>query len=225
MGIGTGTLGFVGHYIDGIRKSLRRRRQAKALLKWQRSGRPVPPPHQVKQAILRKYASKFDTRVLVETGTFLGDMIEAMRDNFDKIYSIELSEEYYAKAKVRFQDCPHVELIRGDSGRELGKLLTRFDQSALFCLDGHYSAGDTARGEKDNPVFEEFEHIIRSAVSTAGHVVLIDDARCFGTDPGYPSLDELQAYLRKKGAQFEFAVEDDVVRITSLRLAVRSEAA
>ena len=96
MGIGTGTLGLVGHYIDGIRKSLRQRRQAKALLKWQRSGRPAPPPHQVKQAILRKYASKFNTRVLVETGTFLGDMIEAMRDNFDKIFSIELSEEYYA---------------------------------------------------------------------------------------------------------------------------------
>jgi hypothetical protein len=42
-------------------------------------GKPVPPPHFVKQSVVRKYAKKFRIEVLVETGTYHGAMVEAMR--------------------------------------------------------------------------------------------------------------------------------------------------
>jgi hypothetical protein len=53
--------------------------------RWERSGRPVPPPHAAKQAVLRAYARAFRTPVLVETGTYMGDMVAAMLDQFDRI--------------------------------------------------------------------------------------------------------------------------------------------
>lgn len=218
MNTSLAALGLVESSIQGVRKHLRSRRESRHLLKWERAGRPAPPPHQVKQAIVREYARKFGLSVLVETGTFLGDMVEAMRNDFERIHSIELSVEYYQNARQRFQGYPHVELIHGDSGQELGKLLTRLDKPALFWLDGHYSAGSTARGASDTPVMEELDHIIRSANTIDGHVVLIDDARCFGANQGYPAIEDLQAHLRGKRAEFDFAVEDDVVRITSLTL-------
>ncbi|MCZ7667771.1 MAG: hypothetical protein M5U34_11425 [Chloroflexi bacterium] len=89
------------------------------VFQWQKKGKPNPPPHVVKQRTLRAYAQTYGLKILVETGTYFGDMVEAMKTDFDKIYSIELSEEFYRQAKLRFKDAAHVEIIQGDSGIEL----------------------------------------------------------------------------------------------------------
>lgn len=196
-----------------VRKWLRSRREKAHVRKWEQSGRPAPPPHSVKQSILRTHAQKFGTKILVETGTFMGDMVEAMKHDFEKIYSIELSEDLYRKAQERFQHDPQIELIQGDSGQELESLVQRIDQPSLFWLDGHYSAGPTARGDQDTPIISELSHILDAPV--AGHVVLIDDARCFGTELGYPELDQLKDQVCNRWGQVNFRVEDDIVRIIS----------
>ena len=67
-----------------------RMRQIVQIAKWEREGRQIPPPHIVKQRVLREYAKKYGLRILVETGTSTGDMVEAMKTDFDRIYSIEL---------------------------------------------------------------------------------------------------------------------------------------
>ena len=90
--------------------------------------------------------------------------------------------------------------------------MERLQQPALFWLDGHYSAGDTARGEKDTPLYEELEQILRAP--DLGHVIVIDDARCFGSDPAYPTLPALTAYVRSRRPEVEIAVADDSIRIT-----------
>jgi len=140
-------------------------------------------------------------------------MVQAMKPLFHRIYSIELGDKLYHDARRRFKGDPHVELIHGDSSRELGPLMRRIDQPALFWLDGHYSAGDTARGEKDTPVFEELDHIL--GAPDLGHVVVIDDARCFGSDPAYPTIEALREYVRAKRPHARIAVADDSIRITS----------
>jgi hypothetical protein len=187
-------------------------RKYSAIEEWERNGRPVPPPHVVKQAVLRRYAERYHLRVFIETGTYRGDMVEAMKPLFQKIYSIELSEKLFEEAKNRFKSDTHVELIHGDSGQELGRIVERLDQPALFWLDGHYSAGDTARGRKDTPIYEELEQILRAP--DLGHVVVIDDARHFGTDPGYPTIEELRTYVLSERPDVRVAVEDDSIRIT-----------
>jgi hypothetical protein len=57
----------------------------KELADWEARGRPVPPPHAFKQQVLREYAERYGPRVLVETGTFRGDMVEAMKHVFNRI--------------------------------------------------------------------------------------------------------------------------------------------
>jgi len=201
--------------ITSIQRREIRKHQIKEMKEWERQGRPVPPPHVVKQHVIREFADKFGTKVLVETGTCHGDMVEAMKNYFSQIYSIELSDELYDKAKRRFAGDAHIQIIYGDSGIELEKVIPILNQSALFWLDGHYSAGPTAKGVKDTPIYEELAHVFNS--SQPGHVILIDDARCFEADPTYPSIDELSVFIKENKPEANINVENDIIRITSFR--------
>jgi hypothetical protein len=40
---------------------------------------------------------------------------------------------------------------------------------------------------------------------------LIDDVRCFGLTPGYPSVSEISAFLLKQKLGYEFKVEGDIM--------------
>lgn len=186
-------------------------RGARELRMWQNSGRPSPPPHIVKEIVVKEYAKNYDIKVFVETGTYFGDMVEAVKRVFDKIFSIELSDEFHIKAKDRFKADNNIELILGDSGRELKWLMSKIDQPALFWLDGHYSAGNTARGLDDTPVCKELEYILGDNYNN--HVVLIDDARCFGQDPQYPSIDDLTRFINSKRRGLNISVKYDSIRV------------
>jgi hypothetical protein len=188
---------------------LRRRAEESEVAEWERRGRPAPPPHLVKRRVLQQYAEQYGLRVLVETGTYLGDTVEAMKHRFDKIYSIELSEELYRRAKERFAGESHIELINGDSGKVLEGVMKELTQPALFWLDGHYSEGITAKGETDTPIWEELEHILNAR--PLGHVVIIDDARAFGSDSAYPTIEELKEFVGSR-SDGDITVEDDSIK-------------
>ncbi len=190
----------------------KKRNEAKEIAEWKRRGRPVPPPHVVKQRMLKAYSTRFGLKTLVETGTCYGNMVEALKDSFDHIYSIELSEELFEKAKERFADIRNVEIIHGDSAVELGKLMHKINEPALFWLDAHYSAGVTAKGNKITPVYEELAHILNAP--DRRHVIIIDDARDFGLNPAYPTIEELRNLGKSKRQNLEVNVWDDSIRIT-----------
>ncbi len=179
---------------------------------WESAGKSGLPPHKAKQQTLRKYANLYGLRILVETGTFYGDMVEVMQYDFEKIYSIELSNELYKQAVKRFYKAKNVEIIKGDSGVELRNVLNKISEPALFWLDGHYSAGNTAKGIKDTPILEELDCILDAPHSN--HVIIIDDARLFGSNLAYPSLDELSIYIKDKRPDVEIFIEDDSIRVT-----------
>lgn len=94
-------------------------------------------------------------------------------------------------------------------------LLERIKTPCLFWLDGHYSAGVTARGEKDTPIVEELSHIFSS--SDIGHVIVVDDARCFGVEPGYPTVEELSEFVKARRPNTRIAVVDDAIQIIPLQ--------
>jgi len=189
-----------------------RRREAQQVKEWEAAGKPAPPPHVIKQRALREYGSRFGLRILVETGTQYGAMVYAMRHSFDRIYSIELSDMLYERAAKRFRDFPHIEIVHGDSAREIQKVLRRLDGPTLFWLDGHYSGGLTARGERHTPILEELQHIL--SVNDTRYVILIDDARKFGTHPEYPTIEEVVHFVSARQPNLAVAVEDDIIRIT-----------
>ena len=171
----------------------------------------VPPPHVVKVRALLDHARRFGTRVLVETGTFEGEMPRKCRTAFDRIFTVELDPGYARRAAHRLRRHRHIEVLEGDSATRLAELLGRVREPALFWLDGHYSGGGTARGAKDTPLLEEVETIARHGVP--GHVVLIDDARCLGTGD-YPTLATLDRLLRAVPGIERVEVAEDIVRAT-----------
>jgi len=181
------------------------------LRRWARSGRPVPPPSAFKQELLANYGRRFGLRVLVESGTFVGLTVAASLPSFDRIYSIELDQELAGKAAGLFRSFPQVTILQGDSGVVLPKILADLDRPALFWLDAHYSGGITARGGSDTPVEAELRSILDHPVP--GHAVLIDDAREFGTQPGYPDVRSLRELVLARRPRWTLQLEDDVIRI------------
>jgi hypothetical protein len=180
------------------------------VLQWKLTGRPVPPPPTVKHAIVKDYQRRFGPRVFVETGTFAGGMIDAVKDRFTRIFSIELDPGWHARAVERFRADPHVTLLRGDSGVRLQEVLDSLAEPALFWLDAHYSGPVTARGAIDSPIVREMEAI--RAHPVAGHVVLIDDMRDFQGRDGYPTVDELMTWIRTVDPRGVVEVRDDILR-------------
>ena len=190
---------------------LKLRRDLEARRAWEKQGRPSPPPHIVKEELIRDYAKTFNTNILIETGTYLGDMVHAMKKSFSKIISFELDQTLAAQAQQRFANDNHIRIIQGDSGKLLGDHLATINEPCLFWLDGHYSGGITAKGALETPIKNELTVILSHPVD--GHVILIDDARCFTGENDYPTLDELQNFMKQHKQGWQFQVETDVIRI------------
>ena len=178
-------------------------------IEWQLRGKPVPAPPFVKQSIIKQIQQKYDLQTFVETGTYLGEMINAQKNNFKQIYSIELDLKLYENAKNKFKDFNHIEILQGDSGEILKSLLPKIKEPSLFWLDAHYSAGFTARGKKDTPIIEELDSILKTEFN---HVLLIDDARYFSHKNGYPTIPELIKYVNNKQKNYySIKIENDII--------------
>ena len=181
------------------------------LTKWENDGYPIPPPHIVKQETIKKYAADFNIKIFIETGTYLGDMADAVKREFDLIYSIELSHDLWLKASNRLKSYNHIKIIEGDSGEELKRLVPQITQPSLYWLDAHYSGGITATGTKSCPIYSEIEAILKSKVS--GNIILIDDARLFNGQDDYPKIEDLKNYIKKYKNHSQIKIEFDLIRV------------
>jgi hypothetical protein len=138
-------------------------------------------------------------------------MVAAQKKNFNQIYSIELSKELYLAAKNKFSSDRNVTIINGDSGDVLPELLRQVNKPAIFWLDGHYSAGITAKGNKDCPIFEELSAIFNSR--PLKHILLIDDARLFTGENDYPKMNELLGFIKGHRPTVEPLIIDDIIHV------------
>lgn len=178
------------------------------VLDWQLHKAPTPPPHKIKQFAIAECGKKYGSKILVETGTFRGDMLEAQKKNFDKLYSIELSTEFWETAKKRFKNDSNITLLQGDSGDVLPKLAPTLDQPTLFWLDGHYCGSNTALSSIECPIYAELDAVFNN---NKGHAILIDDARMFVGKRDYPTMPELIAYVKKTAPEYSVSIVDDII--------------
>ena len=178
--------------------------------KWTRAGRPVPAPPIVKQRVVKRALRTHALDTVIETGTFTGEMVAALVGCARRIVSIELDDALYEAAVRRFAHAPGVELLHGDSARLLAPLVKELSRPALFWLDGHYTGPGSARTDVASPIVREIETIL--AHPMPGHVVLIDDAREFTGQDGYPTINALRDMVRRVQPRAEFVVEDDIIR-------------
>ncbi|HOX15144.1 MAG TPA: hypothetical protein PLP18_03360 [Smithellaceae bacterium] len=183
----------------------------KKVLLWKLQGRPVPAPHAVKQMINKYYAAKFKSRVFVETGTYMGEMIDAVLHDFSKIISIEFDPKLAQRAKNKFSSASHVTILQGDSGKILPVLLAEIKEPCLFWLDAHFSGGVTGQADSETPIIKEIKAILEHSCSD--HVVLIDDAREFTGNKNYPTLEELRQLIQQRRKEWRMVVDADIIRI------------
>jgi len=167
--------------------------------------------HLTKQKAIQFYAEKYGIKTFIETGTYIGRMVKAQLPFFNSIISIELSPQLYKYNKNKFKNYKKVKILLGDSGEILPGVIDGLNEPALFWLDGHFSAGLTAKGNLNTPVSDELTYILESGHN---HCILIDDARLFNGTNDYPELEKLKSYVSAQKSNSAIVVENDIIIIT-----------
>jgi hypothetical protein len=185
--------------------------EAKIVAEWEDSGKPSPPPHLVKFREIKKYQKINSASVLIETGTYKGAMLDSCQNLFEKLYSIELDQKLYDLAQEKYNRESKISILQGDSGIELEKLLKKINEPCLFWLDGHYSAGITAKADLDTPIINELKSIFNHRVKN--HVILIDDARLFVGKNDYPTIEGLKEIVNEYDSSKVVIVDFDIITI------------
>jgi hypothetical protein len=200
------------HPLHDLRRSRRFQKSSRvALALWESQGRPSPPPDIVKYDIIRHYARLHGTPILFETGTWMGNALFTLRNDFREIHSIELAPELHTQASAALAHVSHIHLHLGDSAVLLPQISRSLSGPVLYWLDGHWCAGPSARGEKDTPISEELSFLLGRPPGR--DVVLIDDARCFNGENGYPTVEELRTWVAARRPESSFTLENDIIRI------------
>lgn len=154
---------------------------------------------------LKKYKDK--ANVFVETGTHIGYTVEmAIEIGFKTIYTIELADHFYKRAVAKFKQYKHVFPIYGDSSIKLREILNKVNEPCLFWLDGHWSAGDTARGPVDVPLYQELE-VIKN-YNNKNHTILVDDVRLMDKEWKEISLEKVKELLLQINPKYKFSYEN-----------------
>jgi hypothetical protein len=180
---------------------------------WNLRGRPARSPHLVKQRTVLEYAEKYGLTILIETGTYYGEMVAAMRKRFERIDSIE-SDPYLAqRAAKEFAHDPHIRILEGDSRTALPALLKSVGQPALFWLDAGYYGWAGDQGERAR-LSDELEAILHHRVE--GHVILMDDARRLDGSRGGFTLDGLKSRVESEFPGRAVEVKYDILCITPI---------
>lgn len=181
-------------------------------LSWALSGLPTPPPPAIKRRRLVHQFSTYGLDTFVETGTFRGGTLAVFAKLGADCHSIELDPAHHAHAKQRFAQNNKVNLIQGNSGIELPKLLPKLKKPALFWLDGHFSGGSTASAATASPIVPEMDALL-SWRHSANSIIMIDDVDEFTGENGYPPLGEFLGELEKRGP-WAIAVNCGIIELT-----------
>jgi hypothetical protein len=178
---------------------------------WILRGKPQRSPHLLKQKTVREYGTKFGLRILIETGTYYGEMVSATKSQFDAIYSIEQNAELVARAKKEFAKYSHIRIIQGDSQTALPELLKSLDKPALFWLDAGYYGWSGEQGDKKR-LGVELDAILRHKIN--GHVILMDDAHGLNGENGALTIEEVTTQIQTEFPNRKVEVAFDILRIT-----------
>ncbi len=184
---------------------------------WRKNSEKGAPPHIIKQLHIKNIRAQLDLHILVETGTYLGDMVKAQATEFKKVITIEVSETIYKRTTADLSYLKNVQFILGDSGVVLQRVTKELDEPALFWLDGHYSGGITSKGELNTPIYKELDSIFDSKFE---HSILIDDARDFKGTDDYPLIEELKNFVMKRKPSYFFDVKDNLIFILPAKVPI-----
>jgi hypothetical protein len=178
---------------------------------WKLRGEPIRSPHLLKQRTVRDYAQRYGLRVLVETGTYYGEMVDAMKNRFAEIYSVEFDSQLAQRAAKKFSRWPHIHILEGDSQKVVPELLKSLKDPTLFWLDAGYYGWAGLHGNEKR-LTSEIEAVLSHSIPQ--HVILMDDARGLNGLNGSPTVPELKQRIEAEFPGRGFEVKYDILRIT-----------
>jgi hypothetical protein len=174
--------------------------------------------HGLKKEFLNEIRSLFSIDTFIETGTYLGYTTEIASNIFNHVHSVELSQELFGQAQLKLGQIHNISLYKGDSAEKISEMIDNSSGKLLFWLDGHFSGGDTAKGESSTAILSELE-IIRQK-GKRDSVILVDDLRFFDESlkftgenqhlNDYPGLKDLITAGRSINKNYNFVVLGDV---------------
>jgi hypothetical protein len=193
-------------------------RDARELVKyplWTISETVGPDNHYYKRRRIIDLQKKYGFKHFIETGTFFGQMINAVESHFDKVLSVELFAKLYHINKKAFNKSAKVKIYFGDSSQRLGEMIDEVKDNVIFWLDGHYSGQGTGIGELTSPILNELDIIQSKKLSK--YCILIDDYRLFDGTDGYPTVDVVIDKIKSINRNSEIYIDKDcfVAIITS----------
>jgi hypothetical protein len=177
---------------------------------WINKRMPIPAPTAYKIQTILTLAKRFNIKTFIETGTYIGTTVEAVKGYFEEIHSIELGKQLYVMSIERFKENPHIHLYYGASENVLPNILEIINVPCLFWLDAHDSAGLTARGEKASSLYAEIPMILSHHIKN--HIILVDDTNDCSDSDGYLSIDTIKKEIREKLTNYIVEVEGYILR-------------
>lgn len=176
------------------------------LIKWQEIYNFSEPfPHFIKKKALKEYSSS--STIWVETGTLVGDTAKYLSKVAKFVYTIEPSEKYYNLSVKNLTNYENVKIYNDTSENKLNDILEiiKPNSNVCFWLDGHWSGGDTFKGETDTPILSELDTIEKYLNKFSTLNILIDDFRIFDIGNNvetYPSKEVLIEYAAKNNLKW-----------------------
>ena len=178
---------------------------------WKVRGEPRRIPHLLKQRAVLEYARKYGLTTLVETGTYYGEMIAAVRKPSTKSTRSSWIRDWRSSRSSASAGTHGVEIIEGDSQKVVPELLVRINESCLWWLDAGY-CGWTGEIGNPNRLGSELYSILSDR--RFPHVVLMDDADGVNGEGGSPTLAELIASIQANYPDRQVEVVRNIIRIT-----------
>jgi hypothetical protein len=144
---------------------------------------------------------EFDIATFVETGLGQGTSALWAERNFYTCISIEIDSVLVRSFHI-LHPTSEVKTQIGDSGALLDIIMEDVLSPVLFWLDGHT--------DDYCPVMAELGAINASPFR---NIILIDDARLFGTMPAWPTREQVYSALEAGGRRVVFDVDDVLVAV------------
>jgi len=129
-------------------------------------------------AALHRHPEYAGIDTVVETGTATGDFAMTLRNLFDHVHTIELSDRLFAEVGKNFRDSK-VHFHHGDSAIVVPELSVEINRPCIWYLDAHYCKQYEGRaaGQKMFPLWQELAAI---RARPYAEIVIVDDVHNFG---------------------------------------------
>lgn len=151
--------------------------------------------------------------VFVETGSAQGDTTDWASRFFRRVITVEYQYDNYRAVVERFWDYDNVTMIHGDSKDWVKPIAYMLgDTPAVWYLDAHYVGSGEEAPSGNTPIKYELKVIMSLR---RFDVVVVDDARLFGVDPNYPSLETVDSLCRAQQFSMELREDSDSLLIRS----------